>query len=48
LPNLPDYQPPFAMTAKLNKLTTRVDPPKLSPEDIKKLEAAQRNNKTSE
>jgi arylsulfatase len=43
-----DYQPPFALTAKLNKLTIHVDRPKLSPEDIKKLEAAQRNNKASE
>jgi arylsulfatase A-like enzyme len=33
-----DYKPPFALTAKLNKLTIKVDRPKLSPEDIKKLE----------
>jgi arylsulfatase len=43
-----DYQPPFPLTAKLNKLTIKVDRPQLSPEDIKKLEGAQRNNKTSE
>ncbi len=43
-----DYDPPFALTAKLNKLTIKVDRPKLSPEDIKKLEAAMRNNKASE
>ena len=43
-----DYKPPFALTAKLNKLTLTVDRPKLSPEDIKKLEMAQRNNKVSE
>jgi arylsulfatase len=43
-----DYQPPFALTAKLNKLTIRVDRPQLSPEDVKKLEAAMRNNKSSE
>ena len=43
-----DYQPPFVLTAKLNKLTIKVDRPKLSPEDIKKLEAAMRNNKSSE
>ena len=43
-----DYQPPFALTAKLNKLTIKVNRPQLSPEDIKKLEAAQRNNKSSE
>jgi arylsulfatase A-like enzyme len=35
-----DYQPPFPLTAKLNKLTIKVDRPQLSPEDVKKLEAA--------
>ena len=34
-----DYKPPFPLTAKLNKLTIKVDRPQLSPEDIKKLEA---------
>jgi len=43
-----DYLPPFPLTAKLNKLTIRVDRPELSPEDIKKLKEAQRNNKMSE
>jgi arylsulfatase len=43
-----DYLPPFPLTAKLNKLTIKVDRPQLSPEDIKKLEAATRNNKVSE
>jgi len=43
-----DYQPPFPLTAKLNKLTIKIDRPQLSPEDIKKLEAAMRNNKASE
>ena len=43
-----DYQPPFAFTGKLNKLTITVDRPQLSPEDIKKLQAAARNNKVSE
>jgi len=43
-----DYKPPFALTAKLNKLTIKVNRPELTPEDIKKLEQAQRNNKTSE
>jgi arylsulfatase len=33
-----DYQPPFAFTGKLDKLTIKVDRPKLSPQDIKKLE----------
>jgi len=36
-----DYQPPFPLTAKLNKLTIKVDRPTLSPEDIKKLENAE-------
>jgi hypothetical protein len=35
-----DYKPPFALTAKLNKLTIKIDRPQLSPADIKKLEAA--------
>jgi arylsulfatase A-like enzyme len=37
-----DYQVPFNFTGKLNKITLTIDRPKLSPEDIKKLEAAQR------
>jgi len=36
-----DYQPPFALTAKLDKLTLKVERPTLSPADIAKLEAAQ-------
>jgi arylsulfatase len=43
-----DYKPPFPLTAKFHKLTIKVDRPKLSPEDIKKLEEAQRNNRLSE
>jgi arylsulfatase len=35
-----DYKPPFALTAKLNKLTIKVDRPQLSTADIKKLQAA--------
>jgi arylsulfatase len=35
-----DYKPPFPLTAKLNKLTIKVNRPKLSPEDVKKLQAA--------
>ena len=35
-----DYKPPFALTAKLSKLTIKVDRPQLSPADIKKLQAA--------
>ena len=33
-----DYQPPFTLTAKLNKLTIKVDRPQLTAEDIEKLE----------
>ena len=36
-----DYKPPFPLTAKLEKLTIKVNRPKLSPEDIKKLDASQ-------
>ena len=36
-----DYQVPFKFTGKLHKLTLKVEPPQLTPEDIKKLEAAQ-------
>ena len=43
-----DYQPPFPLTAKLDRLTISVDRPQLSPEDIEKLSQAQRNNKSSE
>ncbi|MCG6930121.1 MAG: arylsulfatase [Desulfofustis sp.] len=43
-----DYKPPFPLTAKLNKLTIKVDRPQLSTEDIAKLQEAQRNNKASE
>jgi arylsulfatase len=43
-----DYKPPFALTAKLDKLTIKLDRPKLTPEDEKQLMEAQRNNKSSE
>jgi len=33
-----DYKPPFPLTAKLNKLTIKVDRPRLTEEDINKLE----------
>jgi arylsulfatase len=36
-----DYKPPFALTAKLNKLTLKVERPKLTEDDIKKMENAQ-------
>jgi hypothetical protein len=35
-----DYKPPFPLTAKLNKLTIKIDRPQLPPEEIKKLEGA--------
>jgi hypothetical protein len=36
-----DYQCPFKLTAKLDKLTIKVAPPKLTPEDEKKLKEAE-------
>ncbi|MGD8932918.1 MAG: arylsulfatase, partial [Chromatiales bacterium] len=36
-----DYQPPFPLTAKLDKLTIKVDRPKLTEEEIKKLQNTQ-------
>ena len=36
-----DYKPPFTLTAKLNKLTIKVDRPQLTEEDAKKLENAE-------
>jgi arylsulfatase A-like enzyme len=35
-----DYKPPFPLTAKLDKLTVKVDRPHLSPADVKKLQDA--------
>jgi hypothetical protein len=35
-----DYQPPFPLTAKLNKVTLAIDRPKLTPEDVAKLQQA--------
>jgi len=43
-----DYQVPFRFTGKLDKLTLTIDRPQLSPEDVKKLMEAQRNNRASE
>ena len=37
-----DYAPPFALTAKLDKLTISVDRPQLTAEDITKLKEAQK------
>lgn len=36
--NNADYLPPFPLTARLNKLTSKVDCPQLSPVDIRKLQ----------
>ncbi len=36
-----DYRPPFPLTAKLNKLTIKVDRPELTAQDIKNLKGAQ-------
>jgi arylsulfatase len=43
-----DYQVPFKFTGTLDKLTLRIDRPKLSPADIEKLKEATRNNKAAE
>lgn len=43
-----DYKPPFRFTGTLNKLTIKLDRPKLSPEEIKALEAAMRTKAASE
>jgi hypothetical protein len=37
-----DYSTPFTFTGKLNKITLNIDRPKLSPEDIKRLQDAAR------
>jgi hypothetical protein len=37
-----DYQIPFKFAGKINKITIAVEEPKLTPEDKKKLEDAQR------
>ena len=36
-----DYTPPFTLTARLNKLTLKVDRPQLTEADIKKLDSGQ-------
>ena len=38
-----DYKVPFNFTGTINKVTIAVDPPKLSPDDIKKLQVANRS-----
>ena len=43
-----DYQVPFRFTGKLNKLTLKIDRPKLTADDVKKLETVGRSNRMSE
>jgi arylsulfatase len=43
-----DYKPPFAFSGKLDKLTIKVDRPKLTPEDEKRLLQAMHEKKASE
>jgi hypothetical protein len=43
-----DYRPPFRFTGKINKLTLKIDRPKLTPEDEKRLRQATRNNRAAE
>ena len=43
-----DYKPPFRFTGNLNKLTIKLYRPKLSPEEIRSLEAAMRTKAASE
>jgi len=43
-----DYQVPFDFNGKIDKLTLTINRPQLTPADIEKLKAAQRNNKVSE
>jgi arylsulfatase len=37
-----DYQVPFNFTGRIDRLTVAVDPPKLTPDDVQKLQAAYR------
>jgi arylsulfatase len=43
-----DDRPPFPLTAKLRRLTIKVDRPQSSADDIEKLEAARRSNAVNE
>jgi hypothetical protein len=36
-----DYEIPFKFTGEINKITIKLEPPKLSPADIKKLQEAE-------
>jgi hypothetical protein len=37
-----DYKVPFNFTGKINKVTIALDPPKLTPDVVEKLKAAER------
>ncbi|HKF67351.1 MAG TPA: sulfatase-like hydrolase/transferase [Vicinamibacterales bacterium] len=41
-----DYQIPFKFTGRIDKLTVVLDPPRLTPEDVKKLQEAQARQAT--
>jgi hypothetical protein len=43
-----DYQVPFRFTGKLNRLTLTINRPKVTPDDMKKLIGAVRNNRMAE
>jgi arylsulfatase len=43
-----DYQVPFRFTGKLKRLSLTIDRPKLTPDDVKRLTEAQRNNRAAE
>ena len=43
-----DYQPPFNFTGKLDKVTLTIDRPKLTPDDVKKLKAAEMAKKATD
>jgi hypothetical protein len=42
-----DYDAPFPFNGTIGKITLTIDRPKLSPEDIKKLQAAQQEHALS-
>jgi arylsulfatase len=43
-----DYKTPFEFTGKIDKITLTIDRPQLTPEDIKRLEAAQREKRAGD
>ena len=43
-----DYQPPFAFNGKIGKISLTLDPPQLTPADIRALAGATRENRVSE